>query len=114
MPFDFTGKTAVVTGGANGIGLATARALAGGGADLWIFDLEREHPADVAAGIGARGAAVDDTDRADIDRAFDLSGAPDILVANAVVVIEQEFTEHSRDAWDRTIAVNLTGVFQSL
>ena len=35
------GQTAVVTGGANGIGLATARALAAGGADLWICDLER-------------------------------------------------------------------------
>src|SRR5579872_7496202 len=56
MTFDFTGKTAVVTGGANGIGLATARALAAGGADLWIFDLERERPADVASTLGGRGA----------------------------------------------------------
>jgi NAD(P)-dependent dehydrogenase (short-subunit alcohol dehydrogenase family) len=38
---DFAGKTAVVTGGANGIGNAAARALASGGARVWIFDLER-------------------------------------------------------------------------
>jgi NAD(P)-dependent dehydrogenase (short-subunit alcohol dehydrogenase family) len=113
MPFDFTGKTAVVTGGANGIGLATARVLAEGGAELWIFDLERENPANAAA-FGAHGLAVDVTDRASIERAFDRSGAPDILIANAGIVIEQELIEHSRDAWDRTLAVNLTGTFQTL
>ena len=48
MEMNFVGKTAFVTGGANGIGLAAARALASGGACVWIFDLEREHPIDVA------------------------------------------------------------------
>ena len=114
MSFDFTGKTAVVTGGANGIGHATARALAAGGARLWILDLERERPDEVAAKFGARGIAVDVTDRASIDRAFDQTGPPDVVVANAGVVIESEFADLSRDAWDRTLAVNLTGVFQTL
>ena len=41
---DFSGKSAVVTGGANGIGLAIAQALAKGGAQVWIFDLARERP----------------------------------------------------------------------
>jgi NAD(P)-dependent dehydrogenase (short-subunit alcohol dehydrogenase family) len=114
MPLDFTGKTAVVTGGANGIGLATARALAEGGADLWILDLEREHPADTASTFGARGLAIDVSDRASLDRAFLHTGPPDILIANAGIVIEQEFTEISRESWDRTLAVNLTGVFQTV
>jgi 3-oxoacyl-[acyl-carrier protein] reductase len=114
MPFDFTGKTAVITGGANGIGFATARALAAGGADVWICDLERENPSTVAAGFGAQGLAVDVTDRASIDRALDRTGPPDILVANAGIVIEHEFTQLSREAWDRTLAVNLTGVFQTV
>jgi len=114
MPFDFTGKTAVVTGAANGIGLATARALAAGGASVWILDLERERPADVAAAFSARGLAVDVTDRAALEAAFVRTGPPDILVANAGVVIEQEFSAYTREAWDRTIAVNLTGVFQTL
>ena len=83
MELDFSGKTAVVTGGANGIGLAAARIFAAGGAKLWIFDLEREHPAEVAAGLGGRGVAVDVTDRSSIDNAFQLTGPPDILVANA-------------------------------
>ena len=104
----------MVTGGANGIGLATARELAAGGAHLWLLDLEREHPAEVAAGFNARGLPVDVTDRASLERALDRTGPPDILVANAGIVIEQEFTAHSREAWDRTLAVNLTGVFQTL
>ncbi len=114
MPFDFSGKTAIVTGGANGIGLSTARALAAGGARLWIFDLESEHPADVAASLNAQGLAVDVTDRASLDSAFDRTGPPDILIANAGVVIEHEISSLPREAWDRTIAVNLTGVFQTL
>jgi 3-oxoacyl-[acyl-carrier protein] reductase len=114
MPLDFTDKTAVVTGGANGIGLATARALAAGGAHLWIFDLDRERPHEVAATLGGHGLAVDVTDRAALDHAFTQTGPPDIVIANAGVVIESAFHELTRETWDRTIAVNLTGVFQTL
>ncbi len=113
MEIDFNGKTAVVTGGANGIGLATARLLAGGGANLWIFDLEREHPVEIAAGLHSRGIAVDVTDRASLNRAFDQTGPPDILVANAGMGGGHEFTEIPGDVWERTIAVNLTGVFHT-
>ena len=47
MRVDFTGRTAAVTGGANGIGLAIARSLADCGATVYILDLERENPAEV-------------------------------------------------------------------
>jgi NAD(P)-dependent dehydrogenase (short-subunit alcohol dehydrogenase family) len=114
MPIDFTAKTAVVTGGANGIGLATARTLAAGGARVWILDLEHEKPSEIAAGFGAQGYPIDVTVRESIERALDRTGPPDILVANAGVVIEQEFAVHTREAWDRTLAVNLTGVFQTV
>ncbi len=114
MPLDFSGKTAVVTGGANGIGLATARALAAGGARVWVFDLERERPAEAGAALGGGGCAVDVTDRASLDAAFARSGAPDIVVANAGIVVEAEFTATARADWDRILAVNLTGAFQTL
>src|SRR5712664_2495090 len=104
MPLDFSGKVAVVTGGANGIGLAAARALAAGGAQLWIFDLERERPEKVAHSLGGRGCHVDVTDRATIDAAFARSGAPDILVANAGMGVWAPLDETPADAWDRTIA----------
>lgn len=114
MRLDFTGKTAVVTGGANGIGLATARALAAGGADLWIFDVAAERPDEIAANFGGRGRAADVTDRASLDAAFAESGPPDIVVANAGTAVQAALSETPRDLWDRTIAINLTGVFQTL
>lgn len=114
MQIDFTGKTAVVTGGANGIGLATARALAAGGANLWIFDLPRERPDEVARNLGSRGIAVDVTDRAALDAAFDQTGPPDVLIANAGTASEREFTATSPADWERIISVNLGGIFHTV
>ena len=69
MPFDFRGKTAVVTGGANGIGLAARRSLGAGGASVFVFD------------VAGEGIAVDVTNRASIDASFAQSGPPDIVIA---------------------------------
>jgi len=114
MPLDFRGKTAVVTGGSNGIGLAGARALAGGGADVAVFDLGREKPAEAAAAFGAKGIVADVADRKSLEAAFDKVGAPDIVVANAGVVHWNDLTATSKAEWDHTLAVNLTGVFQTV
>lgn len=114
MAISFEGKVAVVTGGANGIGLACARELASGGARVWIFDLEKENPAQVAAEFGASGLATDVTSRESLEAAFAASGAPDIAVVNAGAVIYKEITETTRAEWDRVIAVNLTGFFETV
>ena len=114
MAFDFTGQTAVVTGGANGIGLAIARSLAAGGARLWILDLERERPAEAGRALGGDGVAADVCDRASIEAALDRTGAPDILVANAGVVVEAELTSTSPEDWDRILRINLSGAFHSV
>ena len=111
MTIDLGGRTAVITGGANGIGWATAQALAEAGAKVWIFDLEREQPAAAAARLGGCGVAADVTDRASLDAAFAQSGPPDVLVANAGIGIEADFHETTREVWERTLAVNLTGAF---
>jgi NAD(P)-dependent dehydrogenase (short-subunit alcohol dehydrogenase family) len=108
MPSDLSGKRAVVTGGSSGIGLATARALAEGGAEVWIFDLER--PTDFAGQF----LPVDVTDDASISAALDKAGAPDIVIANAGTGSQADLTDTSRDLWDRIIALNLTGVFQTV
>ncbi|MFN7997013.1 MAG: SDR family oxidoreductase [Bryobacteraceae bacterium] len=114
MGFDFSGKTAVVTGGANGIGGAIARALAEGGARVAIFDLERENPAAAGAKLGGSGYIVDVTDRASLEKAFDQTGPPDIVSANAGIGGEVGFLDTTAEQWQQTLAVNLTGVFHTL
>jgi NAD(P)-dependent dehydrogenase (short-subunit alcohol dehydrogenase family) len=57
---------------------------------------------------------VDVTDRTSIDAAFEQSGAPDILVANAGMAVWAPLDETPADAWNRTIALNLSGVFHTV
>jgi len=114
MLIEFSGKTAVVTGGANGIGLATARLLRSSGANVWIFDLEKEKPEEVAASFAAQGCVVDVADRASIEAGFQRLEALDILVANAGTAKISNLTDTAQSDWDRTIAVNLSGVFHSV
>ncbi len=111
MSFDFSGKLAVVTGGAHGIGAAAARTLGMGGARVAIFDVERP-----AAGKppGIEAFEVDVTDRRSLEQAFAQTGPPDILIANAGMGREEDFFATSDETWQRTIAVNLTGVFLTL
>jgi NAD(P)-dependent dehydrogenase (short-subunit alcohol dehydrogenase family) len=113
MKIDFGGKKAVVTGGANGIGFAMAETLARAGAEVWIFDLEREKPSEAAARIGGRSCVADVTDRASLEAAFATTGAPDVVMANAGIGRPKEFTTLPVEEWDRTIAVNLSGAFHT-
>lgn len=115
MQIDFSGKLAVVTGGANGIGLAIARQLVASGAGAYIFDLDRERPADVAAGFGATGIAADCSNPERLEAAFQrLPAAPDVVMVNAGIGEESEFLSTTADHWNRTIAINLTGAFHTM
>jgi NAD(P)-dependent dehydrogenase (short-subunit alcohol dehydrogenase family) len=107
MQLDFNGKTAVVTGGANGIGLAAARQLQESGARVWVLDVE-------APPSGLRALTVDVTDRSSLESAFARIGDVDVVVANAGTGVNQPLTETTREVWDRTIALNLTGVFNTV
>ena len=102
------GKRAVVTGGANGIGLATARALAAGGAQVAVFD--RERPAEQLG----EWVEVDVRRHETIDAAFAAIGAPDIVVANAGIAEEEDFLDHSTERWDRILSINLSGAFHTM
>ncbi len=117
------GKVAVVTGGAAGIGAASARLLAQEGAAVAITDLDRVRGAGVAAAIEAAGGRAlfleqDVTDEArwpqvigSIEKRF---GRLDIMVANAGIAIMGSIFEMSLADWRRQQAVNLDGVFLSI
>jgi NAD(P)-dependent dehydrogenase (short-subunit alcohol dehydrogenase family) len=113
-------RTAVVTGGASGIGGAISRRLATDGNLVAIFDLDgaaAQAAAEAIVEVGGKaiGVQVDVTDRAGIDAGVDETlaqfGPPSILVNNAGLTIEDKFLETTAEAWQRMLAINLTGTF---
>ncbi|HTJ71078.1 MAG TPA: SDR family NAD(P)-dependent oxidoreductase [Actinospica sp.] len=116
-----TGRVAVVTGGASGIGLAVARRLAADGASVAIADLNGEaaHAAaeKIAAetGVPAIGVALDVADRAAVERGFDevrdRLGAVAILVNSAGKEGYRRFVNISVESWEELLRINLTGTF---
>ena len=113
------GKHALVTGGGTGLGAAISAALAGAGAAVTIVGRRRE-PLDAHAKshAGMRAVVADVTDEASIAAAFSdavaASGPLSIVVANAGAAESAPFARTSLDAFERLIAVNLTGVFLTL
>jgi NAD(P)-dependent dehydrogenase (short-subunit alcohol dehydrogenase family) len=114
------GKCALVTGGARGIGLAVAKALAREGASVAIADLNGESAKSAAAQIKEQGGrAVPIT--ADVANPASISamvasalqefGRLDILINNAGVGGNTPFLETTLEEWQRIIAINLTGAF---
>lgn len=114
MLIDLTGKTAIVTGGANGIGLAIAKQLSASGAPVWLFDLPSENPRTVADSLGGKGIAADVTDRASLEAAFRQAGDFEIVCANAGTVHFQELVDTAPESWARVLSVNLTGAFNTV
>jgi NAD(P)-dependent dehydrogenase (short-subunit alcohol dehydrogenase family) len=118
--FDLTGKIALVTGAAVGIGRGCAVALARAGADVAIVDLNAaagEKTADEIRSLGRDSLFVpcDVTQKeqvqAMVQRVAGQFGRLDIAVNNAGIGILGADEEIDQAAWDRVIAVNLTGVF---
>jgi NAD(P)-dependent dehydrogenase (short-subunit alcohol dehydrogenase family) len=115
-----TERTAVVTGGASGIGAAIGRRLAVDGAKVAIFDLDGDAAQATAESIEAAGGKaigrpVDVTDRSAVDAALDEArsrfGRPTILVNSAGVTVSMPFLELTAETWNRVLAINLTGTF---
>jgi 2-dehydro-3-deoxy-L-rhamnonate dehydrogenase (NAD+) len=122
--YELDGKVAVVTGGASGIGLACAHALARSGASVCLWDLKEEPLEAAVAELNqyarpTRTAIVDVSDSGQVSGAMedvaDALGRVDIVVANAGIGGETKPTaEYSDASWHKVIGVNLDGVFYTM
>ncbi len=123
MQVDVAGRVAVVTGGANGIGLAIVQALAANGARVAILDRDVERGEAVADELRGTGneslfLPVDVTELETVEAAAatvkDRFGPVSILVNNAGINTQRDrvpIDQYSVDDWQRILAVDLTGVF---
>jgi NAD(P)-dependent dehydrogenase (short-subunit alcohol dehydrogenase family) len=116
--YDFSDRVALVTGGAAGLGLSTARRLAEDGAAIAIVDRNEETLAAAAADlqrtfprvhavVGDVASEVDVT--AAVESTEKALGPIDVLVNNAGISVIKTYVEHTDDDFDRQVAVNLRG-----
>jgi NAD(P)-dependent dehydrogenase (short-subunit alcohol dehydrogenase family) len=111
-------KTAIVTGGANGIGRAVAARLAEAGASVAVVDIDRQAAAAAAEDLGGNAMAL----KTDVSKAAEVEamvravlerwGGIDILVNNAGVIgNDVPVKELTEEEWDRVLTINLKSVF---
>ena len=116
----FEGKTAVVTGGASGIGKATAERFLEEGAKVAIVDLSKDSCESASKELRNKGydpvfVTGDVSKHADVKRIVSEAarglGRIDVLFNNAGILVEGTVEQVSEEAWDRIMAINVKGVF---
>ncbi len=117
MTARFAGRTAVVTGGGSGIGLATARRLASEGASVVVADIDPESGAAAASEVDGLFVRTDVTSESDVEALFaaaaDTYGSVDVAFNNAGISPpdDDSILTTGPDAWRRVQEVNLTSVY---
>ena len=122
---DINGVSAIVTGGASGIGAASARQLAARGARVVVADLQADRGAELAADIGGAFVSVDVTNTEQIEAAVNKAaelGPLRVLVNSAGIGWAQRTigkdghfaSAHNLDAYKKVIAINLIGTFDCI
>lgn len=120
MSFDFTGKTAIVTGGVNGIGREVVDGIIAGGGHVVITDIAEEAGRQLAAELGEGNAfyRLDVGNPGEVRQTFAeiLADIPDVnvLINVAGVISAKPFPEIDDAEWERTIRINLTGTFTTI
>ncbi len=117
----FPGKSAIVTGGGQGLGEHIARRLAKEGADVVVADINFDACRSLAQGIGSTygvraipmktDVTRDEDAAAAVKKCVEQFGKLDILVCNAGILISGDIREFSTEDWTKVIAVNLIGYF---
>ena len=117
--FDLSGKTALITGGATGLGKEFASALVGKGAKVILAARRKEKLVETATALQQLGGqaswvCMDVADSGSVDAAFAEireMGVPDIVVNNAGVVSHPSLLELSEETWDQVVDINLKGAW---
>lgn len=118
--FDLSGRKAIVTGGATGIGQSCALALARAGADVAIADRNAEMGDETVGSIRALGrdsifvacdVSQSDQVNAMVDSVVERFGRLDILLNNAGIFVPGADDGYAKNDWDRVLAINLTGTW---
>jgi 3-oxoacyl-[acyl-carrier protein] reductase len=114
---DFTGKTAIVTGAARGIGLAIAQRFSQAGAAVVICDIDEAGVVQAAAGLSGKalGVKANVTSADDIAHLFDVTlkefQRVDIVVNNAGITRDTLMIRMDEKDWDLVLDINLKGAF---
>ena len=112
------GRHALITGGGTGIGAAAAEALHAAGAKVSLLGRRMEPLLAVAEGVGGAAIGCDVTDPKQIADAFSeartRNGPIDLLIVNAGIAESAPFHKMKRESWDRIMAINLTGAFDTV
>ena len=107
-------RIAIVTGGAQGIGAATASLLRSEGALVEVWDTAAGHP-ETGNDEGRTSHRVDVSDTGNVEAALEelvsRLGVPDILINNAGIIADDFASELSVEDWERVLKVNLSGTF---
>ncbi len=119
--YRFTDKTAIITGGASGIGLATAKRLGQEGARIVLVDLSEEKLAAAEKEVriaGAKDVLICHCNVADfnqvskvVKQTIDSFGILDVVVNNAGLMVFKPLIEHTLDDWNKILSVDLLGAF---
>jgi len=111
------GKNVLVTGGASGIGQATATRFLEEGCAVCVVDRDADARARVAGELPGLSAVIDadvsamDQVQAAVNEAIESMGTVDVLINNAGISIRHDFLDITPEEWNAVLAVNLTGVF---